>query len=261
MLSGQDSAAAGAPALVFLHGVGLSLRLWQPQFTALAEFSCLAPDLPEHGESRAAGPFTLDGAARAVATLIQARATGGRAHVVGPSLGGAVALTLLRLAPEVVQSVLVSGVTAPLPRPVRGLTHLAAGAVTLMPRGLLVTAATVPVRLPWGPYTVPVPERAALCSDLRRNFTPPLVHHVALALTGLELPAVASAPVLVLVGGQELWGSRAAARRVVGRIQGARGGVVPGVGHLWNLQAPDLFAAILRAWVGGGALHPAVQRL
>jgi pimeloyl-ACP methyl ester carboxylesterase len=104
-------------------------------------------------------------------------------------------------------------------------------------------------------------QRAALCSDLRHSFTPPFVQHVALALTELELPRVARAPVLVLVGGRELWGSRAAARRVVGRVQGARGGVVPGVGHLWNLQAPDLFVAVLRAWVGGGAVPAAVQPL
>ena len=259
--SRQDSTVTCAPTLVFLHGVGLSRRLWRPQLTALADFRCLTPDLPEHGENRAAAPFTLDGAARDVAALIRARATGGRAHVVGLSLGGAVALTLLRLVPDVVQSVLVSGVAAPLPWPVRGVARLAAGAVTLMPRGLLTTAATVPVRLPWGPYAVPASERAAICGDLRRSFTPAFLHHVALALTDLEVPAAASAPVLVLVGGRELWGSRAAARYVVGRIEGACGGVVPGVGHLWNLQAPDLFAGILRAWASEDALPALVQPL
>jgi hypothetical protein len=32
-------------------------------------------------------------------------------------------------------------------------------------------------------------------------------------------------------------------------ISGARGVIAPGMGHVWNLQAPDLFADMIRAWI------------
>ena len=43
-----------APAILFLHGLGLSHTMWRPQFERLGDFyHCLAPDLPECGNSRA----------------------------------------------------------------------------------------------------------------------------------------------------------------------------------------------------------------
>jgi pimeloyl-ACP methyl ester carboxylesterase len=229
--------------------------MWQPQLAALADYHCLVPDLPEHGRSREAGPFSLDGAALEVAALIRMCAAGSRAHVVGLSLGGAVALTLLRLAPDAVASLLVTGVAAPLPPLVRGLAHRGAGAAELAPRSVLSAAATLPIRLALGPYQVPAASRAALSSDLHRTFTPTLVRHLVEAMADQELPAAATAPTLVLAG------ARAAARRVLASVRGARGAVVPGAGHLWNLQEPALFVAVLRAWVSGAALPASLEPL
>ena len=64
----HEAGDSGAPPIVFLHGGGLSGRMWQPQLDALTDFHCLAPDLPEHGRSGSV-PFTLPGAAAAVAAI------------------------------------------------------------------------------------------------------------------------------------------------------------------------------------------------
>src|SRR6266516_558276 len=102
-----------APAIVFLHGAGLSGRMWQPQMERLTDYYCLAPDLPEQGKSLDAGPFLLEDAARRVIELIDERVPGKRAHLVGLSLGAAVALAIMRLAPAYVDHAIVTG-TAPL---------------------------------------------------------------------------------------------------------------------------------------------------
>ena len=39
----------------------------------------------------------------------------------------------------------------------------------------------------------------------------------------------------------------------------AVGAVVPGVGHQWNAQRPDLFAALVRSWVNGQPLPEGVR--
>ena len=76
-----------APAIVFVHGTRLTGAMWVAQQLALAdEFRTIALDLPAHG-THAADPFTLDGAADALSASIREHASGGRAVVVGLSLG------------------------------------------------------------------------------------------------------------------------------------------------------------------------------
>ena len=107
----HDFARGDRPTIVFLHGTRLTGAAWATQTEALADrFHCLAPDLPGHG--RAAGtPFTLDSAAASVAELIEREAHGGRAIVVGLSLGGAVGLRTAIQHPDLVERlVLVSTV-------------------------------------------------------------------------------------------------------------------------------------------------------
>ena len=49
-------------------------------------------DLPGHSGPKDIFPFTLDNAINALSHLVSTKVAGGRAHVVGLSLGGVVAL-------------------------------------------------------------------------------------------------------------------------------------------------------------------------
>ena len=114
---------AGAPAIVFVHGTRLTGAMWTAQQAALAgEFRTIALDLPAHG-SRAAEPFTLDTATTAVSDTIRDLA-GGRAILVGLSLGGYVAMAVAARDPDLVRGLVVSGATAE-PVGVRMLPYLA----------------------------------------------------------------------------------------------------------------------------------------
>jgi pimeloyl-ACP methyl ester carboxylesterase len=90
---------AGTP-LVLLHGAAMSWRVWEPVLGALAEHhDVIAPTLPGHrgGPSwdTAAGPFTIDRLVDGVCAVLDDAGVG-TAHVVGNSLGGWVALELVR---------------------------------------------------------------------------------------------------------------------------------------------------------------------
>jgi pimeloyl-ACP methyl ester carboxylesterase len=105
-----STGSADAPAIVFLHGTRVTGAMWVPQQAALAgRFRTIAPDLPAHG-TRAAEPFTLDAAVDVVAATIRSEA-GGRAIVVGLSLGGYVAMAVAAREPELVRGLVVSGAT------------------------------------------------------------------------------------------------------------------------------------------------------
>ncbi|WP_435738775.1 alpha/beta hydrolase [Cellulosimicrobium sp. PMB13] len=80
-----------APPVLLVHGSRTSRTMWRAQLAALdrARVPALAVDLPGHG-TRRGEPFTLDGAVEAVAQGVDD--LGGRALVVGLSLGGYVAI-------------------------------------------------------------------------------------------------------------------------------------------------------------------------
>lgn len=97
------------PPIVLVHGALMSHSVWRPQLDALSDrFRCVAVDLPGHGvlvDER----FTLDAAVARVAAAIGA--AGGRAVLVGLSLGGYVAMALAARRPELVRGLVIAGCT------------------------------------------------------------------------------------------------------------------------------------------------------
>ncbi|MCD2189006.1 alpha/beta fold hydrolase [Actinomycetospora soli] len=98
--------AEDAPPLVFLHGVGNSLRTFTFAADALADRAhVVLVDLRGHGGSpRVPGGYDLDGYVADVEALLERT---GPALVVGNSLGGAVAWTLAQRRPDLVRAALL----------------------------------------------------------------------------------------------------------------------------------------------------------
>ena len=96
------------PPLVFVHGAAEDGRIWQPQLDALAdEFTVVAWDEPGAGRSSdVAADFGLMDYANCLAALIGELALG-PAHVAGLSWGGAVVLELYRHHPELVATLIL----------------------------------------------------------------------------------------------------------------------------------------------------------
>jgi 3-oxoadipate enol-lactonase len=90
------------PAVVLLHGFPLCRRMWQPQIAALVEggYRVIAPDLRGFGESAAPdGPYSMNVYADDVVGLLDALGIE-RAVVGGMSMGGYVLLNLLERHPR-----------------------------------------------------------------------------------------------------------------------------------------------------------------
>lgn len=105
-----DEQGDGEP-LVLLHGGAVDSRFFADNIGPLAErFRVIATDLWGHGRTAdRPGYFSLDSFATDVAELIET-AAGGPAHVLGHSIGSAVALELAMRRPELVRKLVqISG--------------------------------------------------------------------------------------------------------------------------------------------------------
>lgn len=99
-----DFSGEGSTSLVLLHGVTANLAVWEPVVAILEEsFHIMAVDQRGHGQSDkpatgyAAADYSSD-----VARLIEGRAHGGRAVIVGHSLGSRNAIVTASSSPDVV---------------------------------------------------------------------------------------------------------------------------------------------------------------
>ena len=97
------------PPILLLHGVGRSLEDWATQWERLAgTYYVITLDVPGFGfSSRPTESMTLASLARGVADTLDALGEQRPLHVIGNSLGGAVALQLLLLQPQRVASLVL----------------------------------------------------------------------------------------------------------------------------------------------------------
>jgi pimeloyl-ACP methyl ester carboxylesterase len=124
--TGYDVAGpADGPTVVFIHATRLTRGMWAEQVARLSDtHRVITLDLPGHG-TRAAEPFSLDGAADIVARVID-QAAGGRACVVGLSLGGYVGMHLAERSPDRVRGLVLAGASAE-PSGIRATPYRALG--------------------------------------------------------------------------------------------------------------------------------------
>lgn len=267
----DEQGPADAPTIVFLHGGGGAGWMWKPQVEALSgESHLLVPDLPEHGRSMADAPFTIAGAAAAVADLIRTRAHGGHAAVVGLSEGAQVTLALLATAPKLVDHAIVSS----------ALVRKMPGAWMMTPGVAYWTflLSTEPFKKSewWMRANMKgaagVPEEYV--DDFRATFratTAASFSHVIAENQAFRLPAGlerVTAPVLAVCGHGEYDVMRRSTADVAAAIPGAQarevfhtGKVSVAAEHNWNMTEPALFTEMVRAWTRGEALPEAIKPL
>lgn len=270
MLFVEETGPEAAESIVFLHGGGGAGWMWQPQVEALGgEYHVIVPDLP--GQGRSGGTFSMAIAAAEVARLIRERAHGGSAHVVGLSEGAQTLVQLLATEPDVVRTALVSSaLVRPLPgagwlsRPaVLGMTY----AVSVAPlrdserwiRLNMRAAAGVP-----DAYFEPFSESFR---GLSKEGFVALMH----ANQTFRLPDGLSpvrSRVLAVCGRREYSAMKRSALDIANAIPGARACEVVHAGkmsvaqeHNWNMNAPELFNEMVRAFIADETLPSALVPL
>lgn len=240
------------PELVLLHGgFGFDSRQWEPQLDELSdEFTVVAWDCPGHG--RSSDPpedFRLPEYADCLAGFIAALELE-RPHIVGLSFGGGLALQLHDRHPTVAQTLTLCGAYAGWagslpPEVVRERLD------QVLRESELPSDEWLPAYLP-GMFHEAAPQEL-----LDHALAISTVHSVGLrvGLTAFAeadlrdvLPRVA-VPTLLLWGEGDQRSSLSIAHEMHSRIPDSTLLVLPGVGHVSNLEAPAAFNDALRAFL------------
>lgn len=249
----DESGPREAESIVFLHGGNVAGWMWGPQREALTEYHQLVPDMPGFGLSNEVPWRSIAETADRVATVIRERAHGGRAHVVGLSLGAVVGTLLVARHPGVVRSAVLSG--APLhglgpfmswlARAQLRLWHSAAYWAT-MGRGYHLEPDALERFVETG---IGIDPRSA------RRMVEQVNTGVVDELGGLDGNPV---PVLGVAGGAESRTVTGALRHYL-RAERAVVRLAPGMHHVWNVENPRLFTDMVRTWIVEGRAHAQLE--
>ena len=240
----------GGPLLVFVHGAGEDGRVWQPQRVALAdEFTVVSWDEPGAGRSSdVPANFGLADYACCLAALIDEVALG-PAHVAGLSWGGTVVLELYRHHPQLVATLIL-------------IDTYAGWKGSLSEEEVLARAAGVRQTLaaPAGGFDSTLPGLFAgdpparflslldeMAGDVRRESMRTALRVMAATDQRDLLPRIA-VPTLLIWGELDARSPLSVARQFEHAIDGAKLVVLPGAGHMSNLERPEEFNTAVRGF-------------
>jgi pimeloyl-ACP methyl ester carboxylesterase len=242
----HESGRPGSPAIVFLQGVGASGRMWEEHMRRLTAYHCLAPDLPGHGRSNRVPWRSLADTSEQVARLIETRFPSRRAHVVGLSLGGAVAHTLLARRPELLDRVVIDGCGA-LPAWWVGLTKLGVAVVSpFVHRGAVIGVIAQALGIdPADSARFAANMRAASPRAFRRAFAE--ANSIRLSPEEVAAPN----PTLLVAGEREPTIVRASNAAQAALMPHAVARFAPGRAHGWLAVDPELHLRMVQAWIDG----------
>ena len=245
--------AGDGPPLVLLHGGPTDSREWRRQVEGLSdEFTVVASDMP--GCGRSSDPperFRIPDYVRCLVAFMQALGIR-RPHVLGLSFGSGFALELYRAHPEIPRSLILAsayaGWAGSLPPEVvdqrrQGLLQRIEQPdvwVREWRRTLLTDSA--PPEL--------VDEVGAILADYHPKAQRALLLHSGFAEQDLRavLPTV-GVPTLLLYGDKDVRSPLSVAEEMRASIPGSKLVILPGVGHLCDMEAPDRFNAEVRSFI------------
>lgn len=238
--------------IVFLHGGNVANWSWDPQVRAFSDYEVLTPHLPGFGARADEDWAGLDSAADDVAAFIADEVSNGGVHLVGLSLGGVIALRVAARHPELVDSLMISGVPA---------AGVSASMRTMSRMQLKLFGSEWYWRFQAGAYGMVADEKDLFAdhgTKLRADNMRAIMDEVDPGGLPQKLDDY-KGPVLVVAGSKEPKLVAKAFPVLERALPQALFRTAAGRHHQWNVEDPILFNATVRSWAEKGEAHPRLQ--
>jgi 3-oxoadipate enol-lactonase len=247
--------AGKGPALLLIHAGVADHRMWDQQFALFAQqYQTIRYDLRSFGQSQLpAGPFAFHEDPAALLQHLGIK----KAHVIGASFGGRIALDFALAHPAMIDSlVLVAPDISGYP-PSEEILRFGEEEEALLERGDLEAATELNLRM-WvdGPLRTPEqvdPRLRQTVHDMQYHaFTasiPEGVEEIALDPPAVDRLTDLRVSTLVLVGDHDLPQKLVLAQELTTHIAGAQQVIVPGVAHMVSMEQPELFTSTVLAFL------------
>ncbi len=242
------------PALTLIHGFSLDARMWDDQYAAFAQnYRVLRYDLRGFGQSAVPGTEHYSHAEDLQALLAYLKIE--QTALIGFSMGGGVAISFAVTYSALVDALIVAGSLLP-GRRLSAELGASFGAIWSAGRTLGVAAA----RERWLQHQLFAPIRAR--PELDARFTQIVSEYSGWEWTHKDLQRDPDPPpaqrlgeirarTLAIVGERDLPDFHAVAGLIERDVLGARRVVLPGAGHVVNMEVPERFNTLVLEFLAG----------
>ncbi|MDD3985765.1 MAG: alpha/beta hydrolase [Methanobacterium sp.] len=244
----KEVGVENSETIIFIHSGTMASWMYDEQIKAFRDYHCLIPDLPEHGQSIGVKPFTIKDSAEKIITIIENKAHNGKAHLVGISLGGQIILQILSIKPNIVEDAFISGtLTCTIPETETFLKLLNYTTRTYAP----VMGTDFFIKANMRSYNMP----KHFFNNFKKStqiINPDAFKRILAENMLFKLPddlINVKTPVLVMAGEKDYRIIQKSAYNLIKTLKNSQGYIAPRVGHLWNLESPNLFNKILKYWM------------
>jgi pimeloyl-ACP methyl ester carboxylesterase len=264
------TAQGTGPVILMLHGIGGGKEAFAPQLKSFAQagYRAVAWDMPGYGDSATVEPYTFEALADQCANLIESLVPGDLVILLGHSMGGMVAQTLVARRPDLVSHLILCGTSAAFGHKPDGSISPAWQADFIAQRTAPLDAgqsmadiAAVLVPRMVGPNArVDGIEQARACMV---SVNPSTYRCAIAALVTFDQTASLSAiavPTLLIAGVCDKNASPSTMQAMAQTIPGSQYAAMPGIGHLQNLEAPGEFDALVLNFLATTA-NPSIKAL
>ena len=233
-LTAGDSAAA--PAILLIHGSGVSAGSWVNQLRGLlTAFRVAAIDLPGHGKSDPIPQASVEEYAETVAMFLEALGSG-PVLVVGHSLGGAIAIALAAQRPHAVTGLVLLASCAKLPWVDSSWGRLLPYLPGPLWKTFFISTAQKLLFAPGVPghvVSLGMQElRSCRAETILKDLQAAKAMDLTQQATGLDVPT------LILCGSQDRLTPPALSADLKGLIPGSRLSLIEEAGHMLLLEVP-----------------------
>ncbi|HMF08726.1 MAG TPA: alpha/beta fold hydrolase [Thermoanaerobaculia bacterium] len=241
--------------VVLIHGYPLDGAMWSSVARRLSDrFRVLKPDLPGHGENPAAPEGTIDSYADFVSSVVEA--SGGAVGLAGFSMGGYVALALLKRRPEQVAALALVDSRAVADDEVARAKR--DESIALLRQSGVEPVAEAMLGKLLAPEALTRGDLADRVRRIVRRQSAAAFESDLMAMRGrpdsVEFLSKIAIPALIVAGEKDVISQPDEGRAMAEAIPGARLTLIPGSGHLTPMESPAAVARALGDFFGSALI-------